>query len=353
MSELTESDPGAAAGVNDIVARVRRGEVRAVARLISALENSKPEARPVLRRLFPLTGRAYVIGVTGSPGAGKSTLVDRIAHQARADGRSVAVLAVDPSSPFTGGAVLGDRIRMQAHAGDPGVFIRSMGARGYLGGLAQSTRDALRVLDSAGYELILVETVGVGQSELDIAGAADTTLVVVTPDMGDAVQTLKAGILEIADVFALNKADHADAPRMHRALSSMLHLQDRHEWNAEIVETRAHEGQGIQALYAALDRHRAWLERTGGLTERRDCRLRREVRELVERGLRTSVAPRLLAASGSESVLQAVIDHVVDPADGADRILQLAVDVAFPPPAAAESNDGIIEDAGQAANLPY
>jgi LAO/AO transport system kinase len=329
MSDRSDDRECAPVDSSDLAGRVLRGDVRAVARLITYLENDRTAVRHELNRLFPRTGNAHVIGVTGSPGAGKSTLVDGLVRIARSEGGSVAVLAVDPSSPFSGGAVLGDRIRMQSHASDPGVFIRSMGARGHLGGLAQATHDAVRVLDAAGYMLILVETVGVGQSELDIAAAADTTLVVVTPGMGDTVQTLKAGILEIADVFALNKADQEGAQQTLRALNSMLHMEMQRDWNAEIVETRANDGEGLAALWSALLRHRAYLEDSGELQVRRIKRLRGEVRELVESGLRTTIVPRLLAAAHWEAVVQAVADRSIDPSAGADEIIRHVASAAI------------------------
>ncbi len=309
--------------MQDIAAMVLRGEVRGIARLISNLENDSPEAIRTLGEIFPHTGRASVIGVTGAPGAGKSTLVDGLVRQARAEGKSVAVLAVDPSSPFTGGAILGDRIRMQAHAYDSGVFIRSLGARGQLGGLTRSTRKAIHVLDAAGYDIVIVETVGVGQSELDIAAAADTTIVVLTPGMGDTVQTLKAGILEIADIFALNKADQEGAQQTLRALRGMLRLGHGHDtgWSPPIVETQAHEVVGIDALWQATRDHRAYLESVGELEARRARRLRGEVLDLVERGLRTDVLRRLAASTQFAAVLDAVLARERDPGSGAREIL--------------------------------
>jgi LAO/AO transport system kinase len=301
--------------------RVLQGDVRAVARLITRLENGADDSVPMLRAIFHATGRAFVVGVTGAPGAGKSTLVDGLIRQARLANSTVAVLAVDPSSPFTGGAVLGDRIRMQAHAYDTGVFIRSMGARGELGGLARAAHKAIHVLDAAGYAMIIVETVGVGQSELDIAAATDTTVVVVTPGMGDTVQTLKAGILEIADLFALNKADQEGASQTLRALRGMLHMAPASGWSVPIVETRAHEAVGLEALWDAISRHRTYLEETGLLAERRAKRLKGEVLDLVERGLRTDVLKILAASPQFDVVLRSVISRECDPETGAGEIL--------------------------------
>jgi LAO/AO transport system kinase len=309
--------------VADLAERVRAGEVRALARVITGLENGQPAALAALAELFPSTGGGYVLGVTGSPGAGKSTLVDGLVRQAREAGMRVGVLAVDPSSPFGGGAILGDRIRMQAHAYDRDVYIRSMGARGHLGGLAEATRKAIHVLDAAGYGLIVVETVGVGQSELAIVSATDTTLVVVTPGMGDAVQTMKAGILEIADIFALNKADQEGTSQMLRALRAMLHMAPPRDWQIPIVETRAHEGGGIPALWEAVVRHRSYLEGSGELTARRAARLRAEVLDLVERGLRTEVLGMLANTERFAAQLEGVVARRRDPDSAARAILGL------------------------------
>lgn len=307
--------------MEDLAKRILLGDVRAIARLISLLENSRPEALPHYAAIFGRTGHGYVLGVTGAPGAGKSTLVDGLVGQARAQGHTVAVLAVDPSSPFTGGAILGDRIRMQGHAADSGVYIRSMGTRGQLGGLALATRQAVHVLDAAGYDLIIVETVGVGQSELDIAAAADSTLVVTTPGMGDTIQTMKAGILEIADIFALNKADQEGAPQALQALRGMLRMGQARDWMPPVVETQAHQGVGLEALWHAIAAHRAHLERTGTLQSRRADRLRDELRDAVERGLRTDVLRRLTQGSAFETLAATVIARQCDPQQAARSLL--------------------------------
>jgi LAO/AO transport system kinase len=237
------------------LSEIRRGDVRAISRAVTAIENRAPEAEELLRRLFPFTGHARKIGVTGAPGTGKSTLVDRLASHYRDEKKTVGIIAVDPSSPFTGGAILGDRIRMQRHATDEGTFIRSMAARGYLGGLAQSTGDAVLLLDAAGKEIVFVETVGVGQGEIEVVRLADCTLVVLVPGMGDDVQSLKAGLMEIADIFVLNKSDHPDAGRFEQQLSAILQLvPERHGWRAPVVRTVATQNEGIAELAREISR---------------------------------------------------------------------------------------------------
>ncbi|HKV06053.1 MAG TPA: methylmalonyl Co-A mutase-associated GTPase MeaB [Candidatus Acidoferrales bacterium] len=230
-------------------AQIRAGDVRAISRAVSAIENRTSEAEALLRELFPYTGRACRLGVTGAPGTGKSTLVDRLAAHYRGEKKSVGIIAVDPSSPFTGGAILGDRIRMQGHSGDDGIFIRSMATRGYLGGLAQSTGDATLLLDAAGKDMILVETVGVGQGEIEIVRLADCTIVVLVPGMGDDVQSLKAGVMEIGDIFVINKFDREGAGRFEEQLRAILQLvPERDGWKPPVVRTVATENQGIGEL---------------------------------------------------------------------------------------------------------
>jgi LAO/AO transport system kinase len=231
------------------VAQIRAGQVRAISRAVSAIENQSKDAEELLKALFPYTGRACRVGITGAPGTGKSTLVDRLAGHYRAERKSVGIIAVDPSSPFTGGAILGDRIRMQGHTGDDGIFIRSMATRGYLGGLAQSTGDAMLLLDAAGKDMILVETVGVGQGEIEIVRVADCTLVVLVPGMGDDVQSLKAGLMEIGDIFVVNKSDHQGAGQFEQRLRAILQIvPERDGWKPPVVRTIATEGQGIDEV---------------------------------------------------------------------------------------------------------
>ena len=248
--------------VPDLVERARAGEARAVARLISLVEDASPLLREVMAGLAPYTGNAQIVGVTGAPGVGKSTSTAALVKALRATGKRVGVLAVDPSSPFSGGALLGDRVRMQDHATDRDVYIRSMASRGHLGGLAWSTPQALRVLDAAGCDVVLVETVGVGQSEVEIAGLADTTLVLMAPGMGDGIQAAKAGILEIGDVYVVNKADRDGVEQVRRDLRNMLGLAERddEDWKPPIVLTVAQTGQGVDDVVDAIDKHRAWME---------------------------------------------------------------------------------------------
>ncbi len=249
--------------------RILAGDFRAIARLITVVENGGPEAISYLRELFPNTGRCLTIGVTGAPGAGKSTLVDRIAGFYRSGGNKVGIVAVDPTSPFSGGAILGDRIRMQSHSLDPGTFIRSMATRGNLGGLAAATGDVVMVLDAAGFQVVVVETVGVGQDEVQIASTADVTLLLLVPGMGDDVQAMKAGIMEIGDVFVINKADHAGADRLETELKSLLAIVRRPDgWKPPIVRTIAAEGQGIDDCMSAIENYREFINKSEFRAER-------------------------------------------------------------------------------------
>ena len=257
------------------------GERASVARLISMVEKGGESAHAAIARLYPHTGSAYSVGITGAPGAGKSTLTDKLITRIRKDDVEVGVLAIDPSSPFSGGAILGDRVRMQDHATDPGVFIRSMATRGHLGGLSLATPQAVRVLDAAGKPWVLIETVGVGQVEIEVAGAADTTMVVVNPGWGDAVQAAKAGLLEIADLFVVNKADRDGAADTVRDLEFMLDLSLESGWRPPIVKTVASRGEGFEELWEAIGAHRAFLEADGRLAARRTRRIRDELRAIV------------------------------------------------------------------------
>jgi len=273
----------------DLVERILEGDRRAVARAISMVEDGDEGLAELSAGLFPHTGRAWTIGLTGAPGVGKSTLAGELVRVARRDERSAAVLAIDPTSPFTGGALLGDRLRMQEHATDPQVFIRSMATRGHLGGMALAAPEAVRVLDASGKDVVIVETVGVGQAEVDVAAATDTTLVVVAPGWGDAVQVAKAGILEIADVFVVNKADREGADASVRDLEQMLRLGAEQPWTPPVVKVAAANAEGVAELWTAMQDHRAYLEGSGSLAERRRTRLLREVESLTVEELRGHV----------------------------------------------------------------
>ncbi len=276
---------------------VRQGDPRAIARAISAIENREAGAEALLRELFPHTGRALLVGVTGAPGTGKSSLVNRLAGHYRSAGKSVGILAVDPTSPFTGGALLGDRIRMQQHATDDGIYIRSMATRGYLGGLARATADATLVLDAAGKDIILIETVGVGQDEVDIVRLADATLLLLVAGLGDDVQNFKAGVMEIADVFVINKADRGDTDRLEAELKTMLSLSQRQDgWKPSVVKTVATEGTGVPELAAALESFIKQLDREGKRVERWQQRLLDLIRQqALERVLQAGVGQQQLA----------------------------------------------------------
>jgi LAO/AO transport system kinase len=273
------------------------------------------------RLAYPLGGNTYTVGITGAPGAGKSTLTSALIALLRQQGEEVAVLAVDPSSPFTGGAILGDRVRMQDHATDPGVFIRSMATRGHLGGLALAAPEAIRLLDAVGREWVIVETVGVGQVEVEIAGKADTTVVVVNPGWGDAVQANKAGLMEVADVFAINKADRKGVDETRRDLDLMLDLSDLGEWRPPIISTVASTADGVAALWQAVVDHRAFAEKSGLLDERRERRLRDELRRIVIS--RLDVRARELSAGNEYDRLEReVLGRRLDPWSAADEMLR-------------------------------
>jgi LAO/AO transport system kinase len=300
--------------VNHWAARIRAGDVRAISRAITAIENDDSRAEQLLQELFPFTGKAYLIGVTGAPGTGKSTLVDRLAAFYRGQGRPVGVIAVDPTSPYTGGAILGDRIRMQAHATDSGIFIRSMATRGFLGGLARATADVALVLDAAGKQIVLIETVGVGQDEIEIMRLADCTLVLVVPGLGDDVQNMKAGLMEVADIFVLNKADREGADRLEQQLQAMLEVApDTAYPKPPIVRTIATEGGGVEALAEAIEQVRRSYQTIGKRDARRVDYWKKRLlvlleERLLERALGHVEGKRLLASLASE-----VADRKKDP----------------------------------------
>jgi len=305
---------------HDLVAAARGGDRAAVAKLISLVEAGGDDAVRAVAELYRDTGDAYMVGLTGAPGSGKSTLTDKVVGVIRETGDEVGVLAIDPSSPFTGGAILGDRIRMQDHATDAGVFIRSMATRGHLGGLALATPQAARVLDAAGKPWVIVETVGVGQVEVEIAGAADTTVVVVNPGWGDGVQANKAGLLEVADVLVVNKADRDGVDDTVRDLELMLELAGTRPWRPPVVRTVATTGAGIGDLWGAVLEHRAHLETDGQLDERRRARLRDELRAIVAERLRAD-AEGVCAGERFEAIVARVASREVDPHTAAAELL--------------------------------
>ena len=306
-----------------LLEQARAGDRGALARLLTLVERGGPQAREVGRLVSPLGGSAHVVGITGAPGAGKSTLTSALIAHLRARGETVAVLAIDPSSPYTGGAILGDRVRMQDHATDAGVFIRSMATRGHLGGLSLATSEAIRVLDAAGRPWIVVEPVGVGQVEVEIVGKADTTVVVVNPGWGDAVQANKAGLMEIADVFVINKADRKGVDETRRDLEQMLDLSDLpHEaWRPPIVPTIGSTGEGVEALWDVVQQHRAHISSTGELDRRRRFRLREELREIVARRLEQK-AREICTGDRWDQLQDGVIERSLDPWSAADEMLK-------------------------------
>jgi LAO/AO transport system kinase len=293
-----------------------------VARLVTLVENDDPALPEVAAALTPYAGTAQVLGLTGAPGVGKSTTTNELVAVLRKQGRRVGVLAVDPSSPFTGGAILGDRVRMQDHATDPGVYIRSMSSRGHLGGLAAATPQAVRVLEGAGCEVVLVETVGVGQAEVEVASLADTTLVLLAPGMGDAIQAVKAGILEIADVFVVNKADRDGADATYHDIQGMIGLGERTpgQWRPQVLRTVAARGEGIEELVAAIDKHRAWMEAHGELTRRREQRAAAEVEAIALGELRARMGT-LRNGTALPSLAAKVAAGELDPYAAADQLL--------------------------------
>ncbi|MGW7576583.1 methylmalonyl Co-A mutase-associated GTPase MeaB [Streptomyces sp. NPDC054765] len=309
--------------VPQLVEQARQGRPRAVARLISLVEGAAPELREVMAALAPLTGNAYVVGLTGSPGVGKSTTTSALVTAYRKAGKRVGVLAVDPSSPFSGGALLGDRVRMSEHASDPGVYIRSMATRGHLGGLAWAAPQAIRVLDAAGCDVVLVETVGVGQSEVEIAAQADTSVVLLAPGMGDGIQAAKAGILEIGDVYVVNKADRDGADATARELNHMLGLGESRaagDWRPPIVKTVAARGEGIDEVVEALEKHRAWMEERGVLTERRHSRAAHEVETIAVTALRERIGD-LRGDRRLDALAERIVSGETDPYRAADELV--------------------------------
>lgn len=308
--------------------RVLRGDRRAAGRLISTIEDDSSSVEQIMRALYPHTGHAYVVGLTGPPGAGKSTVVDELIRVLRESRLCVGVVAVDPNSPFSGGAILGDRIRMMRHAADPGVFIRSMGARGHLGGLAIAAFNTALLLDAMGMDIIVMESVGVGQSELEITGAADTTVVVIPPGLGDGVQAIKAGIMEIADIFVVNKADHPQAQRTVADIRELLRMDPSPpDWSPPIVRTVATQNQGVDELWRNVERHRQYLEQSGELHRRRKRRVEREIVGIAENRLRAQVLSPKLATTEFETMIEQAAERKMDPYQVVERVVPRSSEV--------------------------
>jgi LAO/AO transport system kinase len=311
--------PSTAAG--DLLARARSGHKRSIARLVSVIENDEPGAAEAMRALYPETGRAQTIGITGPPGGGKSTLVNRLAGLYRERVSRVAIVAVDPSSPFSGGAILGDRIRMRERFLDEGIFIRSMASRGHAGGLARATARVVNVLDALGTDVVLVETVGVGQEEVDVIRVVDTVCLVTVPGLGDDIQAIKAGILEIADVLVVNKADRPGADETARDLVQMLSLAKDRPWKTPILRTSAQSGEGLPQLIDAIDKHRAWSRGSGDYIERRRAAARSEVEALLQEALLRELEGRV-GESRLDAAVARVADRAIDPYAAVEELLR-------------------------------
>ena len=311
----------AATATVDLLARARGGDKRSIARLVSVVENDEPGAAEAMRALYPQTGRAQIVGITGPPGGGKSTLVNRLAGTYRERASRVAIVAVDPSSPFTGGAILGDRIRMRERFLDEGIFIRSMASRGHAGGLARATARVVNVLDALGADVILVETVGVGQEEVDVIRVVDTVCLVTVPGLGDDIQAIKAGVLEIADVLVVNKADRPGADETARDLAQMLSLAKDRPWKTPIVRTSAQSGDGLPQLVDAIDKHRAWSRESGEYVERRRAAARSEVEALLQEALLRELAGRV-GESRLAAAVARVAERSLDPYAAVEELLR-------------------------------
>jgi LAO/AO transport system kinase len=311
--------------VDNWAEQVRAGDVRAISRAVSAIENRAREAEEILRQVFPYTGHAYRVGITGAPGTGKSTLVDRLASHYRAEKKTVGIIAVDPSSPFTGGAILGDRVRMQGHATDSGIFIRSMATRGFLGGLAQAARDTALLMDAAGKEMILIETVGVGQGEIEIVRLADCTIVVLMPGMGDDVQSLKAGLMEIGDIFVLNKCDREGADRYEQQLRAILQLDpERDGWKPPVVRTVATENKGVDELARQIALFRAHFDQTHDRKAREISHWKEWILQLLEARLMERVVGEQLGERELDRIAAQVAERKIDPYGAVNQILARA-----------------------------
>lgn len=298
----------------DIAEELLKGNRLALSRAITAIENEYDEATEIMKKLYPHTGHAYVLGITGPPGAGKSTLSDKIAREYRAQGKTVGIVAVDPTSPFTGGAILGDRIRMNGLTLDEGVFIRSMGTRGSLGGLSHKTADAVKAMDAFGKDIIIVETVGVGQSEVDIVKAADTTMVVLIPGMGDDIQAIKAGILEIGDLYCINKSDLEGADKLVREINMMLDLDSlMTDWRPPITKVVASQNEGIAELLGTVEKHRTYIEGNGELAKRRTKRTRDEMLDILSSDIGSYIKRKIVDSGRLDGYVEQVKRHETDP----------------------------------------
>jgi len=309
----------------DLLSEILRGNPRAAARLMTLVENGQPQAIPVLQALFPRTGRAHVVGVTGPPGSGKSTLTDRLTAELRAREKTVGIIAIDPSSAFSGGAILADRIRMQRHSLDEGVFIRSMATRGHLGGLARATNDVVDILDAMGKDYVLIETVGVGQDEIEVVRAADTTVVVAVPGLGDEIQAIKAGIMEIGDLFVVNKADRDGAERTAVEIEMMLRLGGSEEgWIPPVLRTVAARGEGVAELLDAIRSHEAFLQEGGGGRERRRTRSRAVFWGLLQERMAARVMARVAQGDGLDALIDRIAARETDPYSAVDQALRAA-----------------------------
>ncbi|ETW96551.1 MAG: hypothetical protein ETSY1_26195 [Candidatus Entotheonella factor] len=311
--------------VGELVDRMLAGDQRSLARLISRVEQDRADVPAIMQRLYPVLGKgtnAFCIGITGPPGAGKSTVTDKLTAHVRQLGMTVGIIAVDPTSPFSGGAVLGDRIRMQQHYLDDGVFIRSMATRGRHGGLSHTAKGVIKLLDAFGKDIIIVETVGVGQTELDIVETTDTTVVILVPEAGDTVQAMKAGIMEIADLFVVNKADRDGADRMLMDLRMLVHMNTEADgWEIPVLATQAHVNVGMTELYEAIEQHHTRLRETGQLAERRRAHRRRELLELLQHRLLTSILERMDHDPDLHTLVEQVQDAALDPYTAAQQIL--------------------------------
>ncbi len=309
--------------IQELARRIRAGEPRALARGISIVEDHSAQSTELLKTLFPYSGKALLLGMTGSPGAGKSTLVDQVAHAYRKQEKTIGIVAVDPTSPFSGGAILGDRIRMQSHHADPGIYIRSMATRGSLGGLASTTADVATVMDASGRDIVLIETVGVGQDEVDIVRLADVTIVVLVPGMGDDVQTIKAGIMEIADIFVINKSDRDGAERVEREIRAMQTLAVRKDnWTPPIVKTVASSGTGITELLEAIEKYRAYLQQDDRARTRRIENWRGRIAEMLRDALFQRVLAHYLSAGEATRYAAEVAEHKRDPYSLVEKIIE-------------------------------